>query len=79
MSHSIILGLGRDWARWVPALSLGVLLATLGLAPQASFSAEEKQQALSRVIAKEMTQAQKDLQAGKFGCCADEVAADGVR
>jgi len=66
MSHSIILGLGRDWARWVPALSLGVLLATLGLAPQASFSAEEKQQALSRVIAKEMTQAQKDLQAGKF-------------
>jgi len=66
MSHSIRSGAGRGWKRWVSSLSFGVLLATLSLAPQASFSAEEKQQALSRVIAKEMTQAQKDLQAGKY-------------
>jgi len=66
MSHSIHSGVGRNLRHWLPGLSLGVLLATLSFAPQASFSAEEKQQALSRVIAKEMTQAQKDLQSGKY-------------
>jgi len=66
MSHSIRSGVGRNWKHWVSSLSLGLAVATLSLAPQASFSAEEKQQALSRVIAKEMTQAQKDLQAGKY-------------
>ena len=67
MSHSIRLGVGRNWKCWVSSLSLGLAVATLSLAPQASFSADaEKGQTLSRVIAKEMTQAQKDLQAGKY-------------
>jgi tetratricopeptide (TPR) repeat protein len=66
MSHSIRLGVGRNWNCWVMSLSLGLAVATASLAPQASFSAEEKQQAISRVIAKEMTQAQKDLAAQKW-------------
>jgi tetratricopeptide (TPR) repeat protein len=66
MSYSIHSGVGRNLRRWVPSLGLGVLLATLSLAPQAAFSAEEKPQTISHTIGKEMTQAQKDLQAGKY-------------
>jgi tetratricopeptide (TPR) repeat protein len=70
MTHSIHLVQGRYWKSWVSGIGLGLLVATFSFAPQGSFAADaektEKTQVLSRVIAKEMTQAQKDLQAGKY-------------
>ncbi len=69
MTHSI-----HDVGRRPASIRIGVLsfglvlaLACLGLNPQAAFSAEkEKGQQISRVIAKEMTAAQKALQANQW-------------
>ncbi len=69
MTHSI-----HDVGRRPASIRVGVLsfglvlaLAFLGLNPQAAFSAEkEKGQQISRVIAKEMTAAQKALQANQW-------------
>ena len=69
MTHSIHDGgcrLAKSWAGYVSA---GVMLAVIFLAvsPQAAFSAEkDKGQQISRVIAKEMTGAQKALQASQW-------------
>src|ERR1700722_5427586 len=69
MSHSIH-DIGQRPARlWTGYLGVAVLLALtcLGLSPQTAFSADkDKQQQISRVIAKEMTAAQKALQAQQW-------------
>jgi tetratricopeptide (TPR) repeat protein len=71
MTHSIH-DIGQRPAKfWTGYLSAAVLLALmcLGLNPQAAFSADkdkEKGQQISRVIAKEMTAAQKALQAQQW-------------
>jgi hypothetical protein len=69
MTHSIH-DIGQRPAKfWTGYLSAAVLLALtcLGLNPQAAFSAEkDKGQQISRVIAKEMTAAQKALQAQQW-------------
>jgi hypothetical protein len=69
MTHSIH-DIGQRPAKlWTGYLSVAVLLALtcLGLNPQTAFSADkDKQQQISRVIAKEMTAAQKALQAQQW-------------
>jgi hypothetical protein len=69
MTHSIH-GFGQRLVKsWTSHLSAAVMLALvcLGLSPQAALSAEkEKGQQISRVIAKEMTAAQKALQASQW-------------
>lgn len=69
MTHSIHDGGCRLAKSWVGCVSAGVMLAMIFLAvsPQAALSAEkEKGQQISRVIAKEMTGAQKALQASQW-------------
>ena len=69
MTHSIHDVGHRPANSWTGLLSLGLMLAvvSLGFGPQSAFSAEkEKGQQISRVIAKEMTAAQKDLQAQQW-------------
>jgi outer membrane protein assembly factor BamD (BamD/ComL family) len=69
MTHSIH-DVGQRLAKsWAGYLSAAVMLALVGLAvnPQAAFSADkDKGQQISRVIAKEMTAAQKALQAQQW-------------
>jgi tetratricopeptide (TPR) repeat protein len=69
MTHSIH-DIGRRGVKsWPGFLSVAVMLALvcLGLCPQAAFSADkDKGQQISRVIAKEMTAAQKALQAQQW-------------
>jgi outer membrane protein assembly factor BamD (BamD/ComL family) len=69
MTHSIH-DIGQRPAKlWTGYLSVAVLLALtcLGLGPQTALSADkDKQQQISRVIAKEMTAAQKALQAQQW-------------
>jgi hypothetical protein len=71
MTHSIH-DIGQRPAKlWTGYLSIALMLALmcLGLSPQAAFSADkdkEKGQQISRVIAKEMTAAQKALQAQQW-------------
>src|SRR5882724_932714 len=69
MTHSIR-DVGRRPANsWAGYLSAAAMLALVGLwlSPQAAFSAEKKEgQQMSRVIAKEMTAAQKALQAQQW-------------
>ena len=69
MTHSIH-DVGRRQAKFRIAslsLALGLALGCLGFSPQAAFSAEkDKGQQISRVIAKEMTAAQKALQASQW-------------
>jgi len=69
MTHSIHDVGHRPANSWTGLLSLGLMLAVvcLGFCPQSAFSADkEKGQQISRVIAKEMTAAQKDLQAQQW-------------
>jgi tetratricopeptide (TPR) repeat protein len=69
MTHSIHDVGQRPAKLWTGYLSVVVLLALtcLGLSPQTAFSADkDKQQQISRVIAKEMTAAQKALQAQQW-------------
>src|SRR6185437_10042848 len=69
MTHSIHDGGSRLAKSWVGYVSAGVMLAVISLAvsPRAAISAEkEKGQQISRVIAKEMTGAQKALQASQW-------------
>lgn len=69
MTHSIRDVRGRPAKSWVGYLSAAVMLALVGfwLAPDTAFSAEKaKGQEISRVIAKEMTAAQKALQASQW-------------
>jgi len=59
----------RTWKRWTSGISLALLVAALGslAAPQTSYSADkDKGPVISRVIAKEMTAAQKDLQTNQW-------------
>ena len=69
MTHSIHDVGHRPANSWTGYLGLAVMLAVvcLGFSPQSAFSADkEKGQQISRVIAKEMTAAQKDLQAQQW-------------
>jgi tetratricopeptide (TPR) repeat protein len=69
MTHSIHDVGHRPANSWTGLLSLGLMLAVvcLGLSPQSAFSADkDKGQQISRVIAKEMTAAQKALQAQQW-------------
>jgi hypothetical protein len=70
MTHSIRDIRSRPMKSWAGYLSVTVMLALLcfWLAPQTALSAEKekKGQEISRVIAKEMTAAQKALQAGQW-------------
>jgi tetratricopeptide (TPR) repeat protein len=68
MTHSIFDAGHRPAKSWTGFLSLGVMLALvcLGFSPQTVQSAEKEKQQISRVIAKEMTAAQKALQAGQW-------------
>jgi tetratricopeptide (TPR) repeat protein len=68
MTHSIHDAGQRPAKNWTGFLSLGVMLALvcLGFSPQMAQSAEKEKQQISRVIAKEMTAAQKALQAGQW-------------
>lgn len=69
MTHSIHAVRHRSRKFWTASASLGLLVAALGFlaAPQASFSADkEKGPVISRIIAKEMTAAQKDLQTNQW-------------
>jgi len=69
MTHSIHDVGHRPAKSWTGFLSLSVMLALicLGLSPQSAQSADkEKGQQISRVIAKEMTAAQKALQANQW-------------
>jgi len=64
--HDVGCRLAKSWAGY---LSAGVMLAlvALALSPQAAYSADkDKGQQISRVIAKEMTAAQKALQASQW-------------
>jgi hypothetical protein len=53
-------------ARLIGAAALGLILALVSLAPGAASADEKKKQEISRVIAKEMTAAQKALQAQQW-------------
>jgi Tfp pilus assembly protein PilF len=53
-------------ARLIGAAALGLILALASLAPGAASADEKKKQEISRVIAKEMTAAQKALQAQQW-------------
>ena len=53
-------------ARLIGAAALGLVLALVSLAPGAASADEKKKQEISRVIAKEMTAAQKALQAQQW-------------
>src|ERR1700737_4454588 len=68
MTHSIRNIRCRPVKSWAGYLSVAVMLslACFWLAPQTAFSAEKKGQEISRVIAKEMTAAQKALQASQW-------------
>src|SRR5580658_9643238 len=69
MTHSIHDIGQRPVKFWTGYLSAALLLALmcLGFSPQAAFSADkDKGQQISRVIAKEMTAAQKALQAQQW-------------
>lgn len=69
MTHSIHDVRRRPARSWAGHLGVVAMCAVLGLAavPQAAFSAEkDKGQQISRVIAKEMTAAQKALQANQW-------------
>jgi hypothetical protein len=68
MTHSIHDVGHRPAKFWTGFLSLSLLLALvcLGLNPRAALSADKDKQQISRVIAKEMTAAQKALQAGQW-------------
>jgi outer membrane protein assembly factor BamD (BamD/ComL family) len=69
MTHSIHDVGHRPANFWTGYLGLAVMLAVacLGFSPQSAFAADkEKGQQISRVIAKEMTAAQKDLQSQQW-------------
>ena len=68
MTHSIRDIGCRPVKSWAGCLSVAAMLALvcLWLSPQAALSAEKKEQQISRVIAKEMTAAQKALQAQQW-------------
>jgi tetratricopeptide (TPR) repeat protein len=68
MTHSIHDAGHRPAKSWTGFLSLSLTLALvcLGLSPQAARSAEKEKQQISRVIAKEMTAAQKAMQAQQW-------------
>src|ERR1700731_4013417 len=68
MTHSIRDIGCRPAKSWAGYLSVAAMLAlvSLWLSPQAALSAEKKDQQISRVIAKEMTAAQKALQASQW-------------
>jgi hypothetical protein len=68
MTHSIHDVGHRPAKSWTGFLSLSVMLGLvcLGLSPQAARSAEKEKQQISRVIAKEMTAAQKAMQAQQW-------------
>jgi hypothetical protein len=68
MTHSIRDIRCRPANSWADYLSVAVMLALVcfWLAPQTALSAEKKGQEISRVIAKEMTAAQKALQASQW-------------
>jgi hypothetical protein len=68
MTHSIRDIGCRPAKSWAGYLSVAAMLAlvSLWLSPQAAWSAEKKDQQISRVIAKEMTAAQKALQASQW-------------
>src|ERR1700731_3135880 len=68
MTHSIRDIGCRPAKSWAGYLSVAAMLAlvSLWLSPQAALSAEKKDQQISRVIAKEMTAAQKALQAQQW-------------
>jgi hypothetical protein len=68
MTHSIRDIGCRPAKAWAGYLSVAAMLAlvSLWLSPQAAWSAEKKDQQISRVIAKEMTAAQKALQASQW-------------
>jgi tetratricopeptide (TPR) repeat protein len=68
MTHSIHDAGHRPAKSWTGFLSLGVMMALvcLGFSPQSALSAEKDKQQISRVIAKEMTAAQKALQANQW-------------
>ena len=68
MTHSIHDVGHRPAKSWTGFLSLSLTLALvcLGLSPQAARSAEKEKQQISRVIAKEMTAAQKAMQASQW-------------
>jgi hypothetical protein len=69
MTHSIGHKRQKPFARWTLALSLGLVFAvgSSALLPAVSAAADKpKTQEISRIIAKEMTAAQKALQAGQW-------------
>src|SRR5450631_4315939 len=69
MTHSIHTVGHRSAKSWAGYLSVGMMLALfcIGMSPRAALSADkEKGQQISRVIAKEMTAAQKALQASQW-------------
>ncbi|HME40123.1 MAG TPA: hypothetical protein VKG63_14305 [Steroidobacteraceae bacterium] len=69
MTHSIHDVGHRPAKSWAGYLSAALMFALVGLAvsPQSAFSADEKKgHEISRVIAKEMTAAQKAMQAGQW-------------
>jgi hypothetical protein len=68
MTHSIHDVGHRPAKYWTGFLGLSVMLALvcLGLNPQSALSADKDKQQISRVIAKEMTAAQKALQASQW-------------
>ncbi len=68
MSQSIKNQVSGAFARWTRGASLGLLLAATCVAASSTAAAAEKPkgQEISRVIAKEMTAAQKALQAGQW-------------
>jgi hypothetical protein len=68
MTHSIRDIGCRPAKSWAGYLSVAAMLAlvSLWLSPQSALSAEKKDQQISRVIAKEMTAAQKALQASQW-------------
>src|SRR5450432_4830359 len=64
--HDVGQGPAKSWAGFMGVAAL-LALVCLWLSPQAAFSAEkDKGQQISRVIAKEMTAAQKALQAQQW-------------
>jgi hypothetical protein len=68
MTHSIHEFGRRTVKSWAGALGAAAILALLccAVSPQAAFSADTKGQQISRVIAKEMTAAQKAMQASQW-------------
>jgi Tfp pilus assembly protein PilF len=64
--HEVAIRQTKSWAGYL-SLVLTLMLVCVAVAPRAAFSAEEKKgQQISRVIAKEMTAAQKALQASQW-------------